>query len=120
VNHFSRDDPGGIAQSGNPEDVRSHPTTGKGPTGAQIYGQRTHDPVPANTEAEAGHNPGIPQPAPPRRGGHGRSAPFARQSARPRGAGGGALIHVHVTSTLDGRQVGRGMAKVAARDVAGP
>jgi tape measure domain-containing protein len=47
--------------------------------------------------------------------------PNARLGAIPPPLGGaGALLRIEVVSKLDGRQVGRGMATVAANDLAGP
>lgn len=50
-----------------------------------------------------------------------RVTPNARLGGLPRPLGGaGALLRIEVVSKLDGRQVGRGMATVAANDLAGP
>lgn len=121
VNYFASNAPGKQAESGNPEGVRSKHVIkpGEGPTGAQIYGQRTKDPIPANDEASKGHNPGIPQPRAPR--GRGASVtPFARKGVRPAAMGRTALLHVEVPVHLKNREVGRGMARIAADDLGGP
>jgi tape measure domain-containing protein len=79
-----------------------------GLTGAQIYGRRTHDPIPANTEASRGYQ-GIPQTS--RRGSaRPRTLPKRPPLAalpRARGAHARETIEVHAPVIIDGREVAR-------------